>query len=243
MRFEHVILMIIAFNVVSAVLQRRAKKRAEAAEAEQAAGSVDPWAEADELQEEWGEQRRVPSRERDGRERGGRRVEASQAPDGDEVERLPSFGRDILDQLARDLGLKVPRPQAPAPKAPPSSSTPSTPPTHPSRGVPREVSPPHPVLREERAEVSRTVSFPERPREVSGERRERADRVRPAPVARPVRATLPAAVSAVSALDTQHDAPVRRPELHDRARLREAFVLKEILDAPRARRPQRTHRF
>ncbi len=218
MRFEHIILMIIAFNVVSAVIQRRAKKRAEA---EQAAGShgADPATP-------------MPEAERD------------------EGERLPGFGRDILDQLARDLGLKVPRPQAPAPESAPRPPAPhsspktsrgsQTPrPSHPSRGVPREVPPPTPVRREER----RTVSFPERPA-VRTERvvKERVpERVRPASV--PGVSVPPAAVSVVSVTEQAPQGALKhRIDLKDPARLREAFILKEILDVPVARRPQRPHR-
>ena len=234
MRFEYVILMIIAFNIISAVVQRRAKKRAEAEE--QAAHT-----------------------------QGG---SGASVPEPEEVERLPSFGRDILDQLARDLGLKIPRPQTTTPGAP--GPSPSGLP-HPSRGRPREASPPSPVLvREER---TRTLSSSER--SVRPERNDRdrdmrsrgtqtvevrtervKERMRPAPSGmRPVRVTTPpispeisskisleraARPVAVSVIEeVQQKKSPYRPDLTGPGRLREAFILKEILDAPVARRPRR----
>src|SRR5690606_5476486 len=58
---------------------------------------------------------------------------------------------------------------------------------------------------------------------------------------RPVREAppLPAAVSALSQAERSHQAGVGRPDLGSPQRLREAFILKEILDAPVARRPRR----
>ncbi len=260
MRFEHIILLIIAFNVVSAVIQRRAKKRAEA---EDAAGQgmdagipgADPaWREGD-----GGGRGRVPSRDRDGRERGrlprGAAERQAPDPDSDEVERLPSFARDIFDQLARDLGLKVPRPQPresvpPAPQAPrpvtrpaptsgsPSSSSspsspsyPSYPSSHPSRPRPspggRDVAPPSSPA-SVREDLKRA-----RGRDVPG--------ATGRPAGRPVREAppLPAAVSALSQGEPAQREGMRRPDLTNPQRLREAFILKEILDAPVARRPRR----
>src|SRR5690606_2436439 len=120
-------------------------------------------------------------------------------------ERMPSLARDIMDQLARDLGLKRP--------APPRETRPSAP------------SPPPPPLssRESRLErmESPTPSYA----------------VESAPV-KPVASRLADAEipGAVAVPGVKTDA--LRRSLRGSRNLREAFVLKEILDAPVARRPR-----
>lgn len=247
MRFEHIILLIIAFNVVSAVIQRRAKKRAEAEEAAgQGQDTGIPGADPEWREGEAGGRGRVPSRDRDGREPGHRAPGAAGRHDSDdEVEPLPSFARDIFDQLARDLGLKVPRPQ-PQPR----ESLPPEPP------APRPVRPPAPTSRSSTPSPSHPPVRPSRPRPFPGGRdasppsahapvREDLKRGRAMEVTgsagRPVREAppLPAAVSALSQAERSHQAGVGRPDLGSPQRLREAFILKEILDAPVARRPRR----
>ena len=112
MRFEHIVLLIIAFNVVSAVLQRRAKKAREKALRESGGVPADPedaWYE-DEDEEE--QPARRPARPEPAAAR------SSAPPDAGGPQRQPSFAQDILDQIMRDLGLKpnpVPPPSSPMP--------------------------------------------------------------------------------------------------------------------------------
>lgn len=104
---------------------------------------------------------------------------------------MPSLGRDILDQLARDLGLKIPSPAPqPAPRPAPR---------------PAQVSKP---VSQQSARPATSLSSPEPAR-------------KPRPVVQ-VAAPVPPVSVNVGRLDA--------------ARLREAFVLKEILDPPVARR-------
>ena len=258
MRFEYVVLLIIAFNVVSAVLQRRAKKAREA-EAEGNSEELSDAGTAEARAEEAAEPSRT-HRRRDRARRaaaarepgmsGDARGQTSDAPDADpDAEapmRMPSLGRDILDQLARDLGLKIP---APTPRSEPDepSSSPDTPARRPAPPAQRPASRPM-----EHRELPPRTTLPSRPA-----RPEPRPALRPAvardtssttvPVAfgrdfeghaRPHRG-IPGAVSVADAAPAAAPAtPVNlRADRLDARRLREAFVLKEILDPPVARRP------
>jgi hypothetical protein len=112
-----------------------------------------------------------------------------------EEAKIPGLGKSILDQLARDFGLKVPELPGPAP----------------GPGLRRQ---PVTVPEKFRIPVTRdtAVARPESPRRgiVGSE----AARSRTAPGATPLRVDLQSA-----------------------KKLREAFVLKEILDVPVSKRP------
>lgn len=160
MRFEYLILLIIAFNVVAAVVKNRAKKS---------------------------------------REPGSRRDESAR-------DAMPGLGRDILDQLARDLGLRLPRPVEPEPA---SGEAPA--PVY--AGEVRDGNP-----RERERAVERTP--------------EKSPTPSPVAPARGVRSQPARSRTAVGA------SPLR-DSLLGKDRLREAFILKEILDPPLARRGRR----
>jgi|GEM_PF-3947666 len=237
MRFEYIVLLIIAFNVISALMQRRAKK------AREAAGQSDPNAE----EEDWMED------DDDGREDARRATPgagqtASRVPDAEPAERMPSLGRDILDQIMRDLGLKAPTPSSPPPP-PPATSRPE--PMYPRSGTPASSPAERPVSqddfglqREQRERRERELAAESaRAREQIKEwerlatsrsrnpERQTSAAARQAPVA----PRKPAVVSAVPA----GSAIPRALDLRDPKRLREAFIVKEILDAPLSRRPRR----
>jgi hypothetical protein len=237
MRFEYIVLLIIAFNVVTAVMQRRAKKARDAAGRGSENGNTresnDEWMDDDE-DEEIVVSPRGPSAEDRRREEA---MAAGSAPDSRTVERMPSLGRDILDQLARDLGLKIPRQETPAPIPVGERSTAEVPygatRSPESREDTREV-----MLRKEKELEAERIRAREKIREweLLSSSRARAPE-RPAssttsrfasPGVRPVTAPVVAPVSKTSL----------RVDLRDPRRLREAFIVKEILDAPLSRRPR-----
>jgi hypothetical protein len=212
-RFETIILLIVAFNVVTAVLQRRAKKKAREA-AERAARSPEPAS--------------SPRASRPDR------IEDDDADDADL--RMPSLGRDILDQIARDLGLKTPKP------APPPAPREARPAPAPAPVFER----PWPTGAREAAEVP-----------VIAERRETENRRPESPyvipdvevaVASDARSSGRAATAKEPARSKVRGEALRktpvvasvplapRLNLRDPARLREAFVMQEILGAPVSRR-------
>jgi hypothetical protein len=211
MRFETLILLIIAFNVVTAVLQRRAKKAREA-RAKAGGDIADESGDREEMipaqEREWGDpHRETPPPGTARRSPSARRSDARRRPDGPSTHSTHSTssgqassgtggaehagaGRDILEKIARDLGLHFPRREAPpAPK--PAS-------------VPAAAKKPAPVY--------------------GGSSREPA----PAP-RRSVAAT-------ESRLDTRPTPGIPFARLRGADRLREAVVLKEILDPPLSRR-------
>ncbi len=165
MRFEYIVLLIIAFNVVTAVMKSRAKKA----------------------------KARVPEANRN-----------AERP----VAEMPGLGRDILDQLARDLGLRLPVPG-------------------PSLPVPAEASTPEPVmerreesLREQERQKEKAVVKAQEKRMLQAEAAQTKARSEP------------------SRSRTGIGASPLRNSLLGQDRLREAFILKEILDLPLARRGQ-----
>jgi hypothetical protein len=189
-RFEYLILLIIAFNVVAALMRRRAKskKAREAAERPRA-------------------RRPQPSEHAEDFEREGE--PAREAP------RMPSLGRDILDQIARDLGLNLPKPASPEPG---------------EREARRERHTPV-IVAERRAAPARSVE---------DRQREKAYVIPASRGAEP--ATDPgrriATGSSVPTRKVPSSTRVPRVNLHDPDRLREAFILKEILGSPVSRRRQ-----
>lgn len=222
MRFETVILLIIAFNVVTAILQRRAKKAQKEAqrEAQKARGEAsgqsaetdldeayEEYPEYQEYQEEAVFEEDLRSRQR--RERSSRDSDDARssrhAPpqrEPDEM-KMPSMGRDILDQLARDFGLKVPRKPKPVPTSP----------------APRPSAKGKTAL--ERAPASQRTTSTHSPTRSP-------QLIAPAAARPPQLASEPAR--------TRDSAPSITVNLQGVDRLREAIVLKEILDAPVSRR-------
>lgn len=246
MRFEYIVLLIIAFNVITAVMQRRAKKaRAEAQQRAAGPSGVarqskpTPFEDEGEEEEEWGGEYRDPHADRDAapttvsRRPGGdpgTGVGASRNS-GDEPMQMPSMGRDILDQLARDLGLKLPKP-APRPAqievkpSPVAVDTAAA--TRNAREAARETVRAERVaereMERERLQVFRTRE-PAITRAVTGPAVSQA---------RPV-----SAVARIDEAARSRTAPGTTPlrlNLRGPERLREAFVLKEILDLPVSRR-------
>jgi hypothetical protein len=228
MRFEYIVLLIIAFNVVTAVMKNRAKKtRDQAARGgagvpdsvpqnrDRTASSASYEYDEDEEEEEYQDpyaghrpERQSPvvrSAETRGSESREGEARGSEAP----VPELPSFGRDILDQLARDLGLRLPKPSAPPP-APASASTASA---SSARG---EISRVNPVV------ATRAPGREAQPRTAAtGMTAAKSGR------------------SEVTRSRTGIGASPLRDSLLGKDRLREAFVLKEILDLPLSRRARR----
>lgn len=214
MRFEYIVLLIIAFNVISAVAQRRAKKARDAEAARQ--GSPGPASGG----EKWDDD------------------EDQRAGTGEEerIEKMPSLGRDILDQLARDLGLKVPKPQAPQ-RPRPAVSVPASAPVR--TESPEEVR--ERLRRRERELEVERARAREKIREwerlaASGTRGATSSSSAAHPVAAPSLKTARASAPMPAAF---HGDAVKRPDLRDPRRLREAFIAKEILDAPLSRRTRR----
>ena len=189
MRFETLIFLIIAFNVVAAVVKRRAKSKAQQSQPEQQSQPPRPDA----------SRTRSPERADDAFE---------------EPMRMPGLGRDILDQIARDLGLKVPKP-APA----------------------------EPVARESRREEYRAESRPEMrapaparsiPTDRNAENRQsETPYVTPGIAKDPARGKVRAEVAVRK---TPGTTLVPRVNLRDPVRLREAIMLKEVLGEPVSRR-------
>jgi hypothetical protein len=207
MRFEHIVLLIIAFNVVTAVVQRRAKKKARAKlEAAARSGRVQPaeapsprgWNSPEAEEGEW--------------EDASRSEPVAEQPDRGQ---MPSLGRDILDQIARDLGLKTsPRP-SPMPREPMEA--------------------PEPEWREREREVVR--ERPPRAAQPAPRLAEaRAATIAPAPPVVP-RARVSTPPVRARAATADH---LPRVDLKSAAKLREAFILKEILDRPLALRRANT---
>jgi hypothetical protein len=216
MRFEYIVLLIIAFNVVTAVMKSRAKKAREQA-AHGPAGSGNRSAPPPEAQSGPHYEEFEEDEEEYQNPYAGHRAGRQNLPEGPGEDRrserpvaeLPSFGRDILDQLARDLGLRLPQPPAPVP-APASSSTTSA--------------------SSSRVETSR--SNPVVAARVSG--REAQPRI-----AATGMTAAKSGRSEATRSRTGIGASPLRDSLLGKDRLREAFVLKEILDLPLARRPRR----
>lgn len=110
-----IILAIIAFNIVMGLIAKRRQKQAEnedpaaKAKREEAIARI----EADRAKREAAEARAKAERDiRDGRDDHAAEAEAaSQA----KKEKAKEVGKDILSQLARELGLELPQPQAPRP--------------------------------------------------------------------------------------------------------------------------------
>jgi hypothetical protein len=245
MRFEYIVLLIIAFNVITALLQRRAKKaRAEAAARGTGAGSsrTEPEWYEEEDEEEIIDMERPYRDDRQGWE--DRRREAAvpvaSGPDAREAERMPSMGRDILDQIARDLGLKVPRSETPAadrtmPNAPrpdsmsrehmPKTFTPDKVRSEPPRQEARPVTP----------KPARAYTATDKEYDRLALMRTRA----PAPLERAFASKPLAPVGSIPPVASRSAEGAPRPDLKDPRRLREAFIVKEILDLPLSRRIKR----
>jgi hypothetical protein len=247
MRFEYIVLLIIAFNVISALMQRRAKK------AREAAGQSDPNADEEDWMEDDDEAREVARRRAPSQPAS----TSSRIPDEERVEKMPSLGRDILDQMMRDLGLKVPSPSSPQPPSSrPASSSPSPATSRPvpmsarsgatsSSSAERPVSQDDLGLQREQRE--------RRERELAAESARAREQIKewerlansrsrnPERQAAASRQTLvtprkqPTSVAAPMASSAAN----RVMDLRNPNRLREAFIVKEILDAPLSRRPRR----
>ncbi len=220
MRIEHIILLIIAFNVVSALVQRsRKKKRAE--QASQGAARpgrpspdhADPEWEPEDEDEEW--------------EHGSRPRREDDRP----VTEMPSLGRDILDQIARDLGLKTPKPgpaqpEKPARRVPERPAAPASRRASESVVARRSAERPSSAPAPDRSAFEQPYTPPEyRPEYKSG-------------YSRPGAASTPKRPGGDSTPVRKAPESLRTPlvNLHEPGKLREAFVLKEILGAPVSRR-------
>jgi hypothetical protein len=255
MRFEYIVLLIIAFNVITAVMQRRAKKARAEAQQRAAGGAAARGAavrqsaskpfevenDEGEDEEEWGGEYRDPYADRDSGPATTSRRPGSDAvtgvgasrPSGDEPMQMPSMGRDILDQLARDLGLKLPKP---APRPAQIEARPAPVDTAAATRSARESA--HETVRAERVaerEMEREKLLASRTREIHGVERTVSGPAltKVKPVSSPVR------IVPIDEAARSRTAPGSTPlrlNLSGPERLREAFVLKEILDLPVSRR-------
>lgn len=132
-----------------------------------------------------------------------------------------SAGQDILAQLAKELGLQIPTPPPPAPPARHSNTN-----VTPARS-PQSASAPSP--RHARLETP-----------LPAETATRRPETRPAASSR--RPETPAPIEPLPQASVFEAAPVSdewRPNLSDPAALRQAFILKTILDRPLSLRPRR----
>lgn len=218
MRFEYLILLIVAFNVITALVKRRAARKAREAVGREGRAERDASS--------------VPR--------------ASGDTDGtDEVGRMPGLGRDILDQIARDLGLKLPKPSSPESPPRPANSDNSTRPATPANSErPAKVGRPAPVIvaRREAPRPMPESSVERRAAERRSAENRQAEAAYATPAAEAARSASPAkdprrspVTGVAPARKTPTSTPVARVDLRDPAKLREAFVLKEILGAPVSR--------
>jgi hypothetical protein len=236
-RFEYVIVLIVLFNVANALWQRHQKKtRAEALRRQGetgAGGAADAARDArratlpsawdaedeDEEREERGGDLRNPYRDGEAAAASPeRRVGESrnrEEPNREQREsvEMPSLGRDILDQIARDLGIRVPKP-APVPASGPVRSVPSAPA---AKGN---------AARDNARELARANLAAER---------STASRVRETPSVSDGTRRAAQASEAVRSRTASGAMPLRE-SLQGMDKLREALILKEILDLPLARR-------
>jgi hypothetical protein len=211
-RFEYLILLIVAFNVITALVKRRAARKAREAVGREGRAERDASS--------------VPR--------------ASGDTDGtDEVGRVPGLGRDILDQIARDLGLKLPKPASPESRPRPANSDNSTRPATPANS---ERPAPVIVARREAPRPMPESSVERRAAERRSVENRQAEAAYATPATEAARSASPAkdpkrspVTGVAPARKTPTSTPVARVDLRDPAKLREAFVLKEILGAPVSR--------
>ena len=227
-----IILGVIAFNVVMSIIAKRKKKALAEAKDPQAAARLKEQARQRMEAERAKAQSAAAAREaaaRSARQQADRRETAPEASE-ERGDQALDVGKDLLGQLARELGLKLPESEAPRRPAPQRPATPQAP----AARAPQKAE----------ARTSKKAVFEgysaerERPKSMkdllAAQKAASAQEGENAPRRVPRAEAVPEPVRAAG--------PMVRAQDLDAEALRRAFILKTILDKPVTLRPSRSRR-
>jgi hypothetical protein len=261
-----IILLVIAFQVIAGILTSRKKKKQAEENARRMPSAGSPTASPapaqpkphtaigrghseDEDEEEWDEHhmrddgdrkpdtrashRRLPDETHPSR----RTSESAPATGpGMDKGKAAEMGKDLLTQLAKELGLELPTGSRPAPRPQPQSRPASV---RPQPAAAAKKPPAKAAIQQTRAQMEKAANDRTTAMEKAARAGETSRTVRNEGENAPRRAPSNPADTPVSAYSSRQAPPAAKVMLMDVKSLRNAFILKTILDKPLALQPRR----